>query len=740
MITRRLVEHSKDVARLAPVRPAVKAGIRASLAAILPAVLSNILQLTGGLWLSVGGFNTSFVDKGGSYRARASTMGAAALAGALSATVAGLASMHPAVAIPAALLWVTACSYAGAYGTAASFVGNTAASTFVISLALPGTGLVESLERGAFVIGGALWAMTLSLVLWPIRPYRPSRLAVARCFRAVADLAADVGHLSTHAQGDASWQALIQRHHGRLRETLEEARNTLAATRRGRSESHRGERLLVLLEIADAMFGVLVGLGDVMESLVNEGGSEPARAEVERTLSAASQTLQELAPITETEGAPQQLPSLNWGAEALRKLLDPAGADSASPALPASAQVKTLHAAQLLAQLREFAGLAVGNATSLHDDHPTHGEQVPQRGEHSEQRPSLLEPLRVNLTWKSMVLRHALRVGVTTTLAVAVAKGLNLSHGYWVTITVLTIMLPYSGPTFLKALQRVVGTVVGGILAAAVAAELHHPYAILVLVFFTAAISVAVIVVNYGLFTIFVTVTFVLLAEIGSGDWNLARVRIINTLMGGALALAGSWLLWERPEKELFPEQLAEAHRAQREYLRQLVAAYLDGRKFLDPALSEARRKMGLATINAETSFQRLLAEPRRRAEPIEPPMTLLVYTRRFAAAMIALFTTQPQQATVQLRSLLERFAQNAEKVLDDLADAALQGRNPAPLPDFEAVLQPSHAPTVESATRPGDDSLLQAQLRWMVRQLTVLHGAASRRSAPPETGHAPSA
>lgn len=739
MLIRRLLEHTKEATRLAPVRPAMKAGFRASLATILPALVSGALQLSGGLWMSVGGFNTSFADKGGSYRARASSMGAAALAGALSAAMGGLAGGHPILAVLGTLLWVTTCSYAGVYGAAANVVGNTAATTFVISLALPATGLLDSLERGAFLIIGALWAMVLSLVLWPIRPYRPSRLAVARCFRAVADLVGEIGLLSTQPQDSASWQALIQRRHGRIRETLEEARSTLAAIRRGRmGESQRGERLLVLLQVVDATFGTGVALGDVAESLVSEGVAEPARVEVERTLAAASKALQDLAHIVQTEGRAPQLPSLDWGADGLRKLLSPASTSDTSQPLSGNAQVKALHAARLLAQLREFTRIAADTAASLNDDRPTSGEQAPPRSTPAEPRHSVLEPLRANLSRKSVVLRHALRVGLTTAVAVWVSTSLGNNHSYWVTITVLVIMQPYTGSTFLKAVQRVAGTVLGGLLAVAVATELHNPYAIMALVFCTAAISVAVIAVNYGLFTIFVTLTFVLLAEVGSGDWSLARVRVINTLIGGALALAGTWLLWERSEKELFPEQLAEAVRANREYLRQWLSAYLGGRKFLDPALSEARRKVGLATINAEASFQRLLAEPRKRTEPIEPLMTLLLYTRRFAASVIALVATQPEQPTAPVQARMERFASTAGQVLDDIANAVVQGRPPAALPDFETILHEAAASTGDTSLQATSDSLLQAQLRWVVRQLTVLHGAAARRGAPSEPEPSP--
>jgi uncharacterized membrane protein YccC len=332
----------------------------------------------------------------------------------------------------------------------------------------------------------------------------------------------------------------------------------------------------------------------------------------------------------------------------------------------------------------------------------------------------LLAPLWENLTRDSVVLRHALRVGITTTVAVWLTRGLGYSHGYWVTITVLTVMQPYTGPTFLKGLQRVVGTVLGGILAAAVASWLHDPHAIMLLAFFTVALSVALIPLNYALFTIFLTVTFVLLAEVQSGDWNLARVRIINTLIGGALALGGTWLLWERSERVRFPEQLAAALRAALEFFRQVISAWLGDWKSQAPAVAEAQRKMGLEAINAEASFQRLLSEPRRRMEPLEPLMTLLAYTRRFAVAVISLSTTPHGQVTKPVRDSLERFASTAEQVLEDIADAVARGRPPAPLPNFAGSMG-----WVE-------DPLLKAHLEGVVRQLTVLHGAASRRFPGP--------
>lgn len=730
---RRLAEQLREVVRFAPVKPAVLAGLRASIATVLPLVASMVFHFEAGLWLCLGGFNASFADKGGSYRSRASSMSAALLMCALGATLGGLAGGHPALALFVALVWVTACSFAGVYGAAANIVGNTGASTFVISLALPSPTVSEAFERGGAVALGALGAMVLSLVLWPIRPYRPARRAVAECYRSVALYATELALL--RGSEASPWQALIQRNHARIREALEVAGSTLAAIRRGRGERQRGEQLLSLFQAVDALFVTLISLGDVLENLGAASWALLEQGQVERTLRSFSEALLVLARGIETEGGVRHVrPPLDWGGEALREALACVGEQGAM--LEEAERVKGLHVARLLARLREYVGAAVETATRLS------GEPLPPSSQPPRREDPVLGPLRENLTPNSMVLRHALRVGLTTALAVWVSTRFFPSHNYWVTITVLVVMQPYTGSTFLKLLQRVLGTVVGGLLAVLVASWLHNPTALLVLVFFTAATCVAVIPLNYGLYTVFLTLTFVLLAEVGSGDWSLARVRVVNTLVGGALALVGSWVLWERSEGRLLPEQIAASLQANREYLSCLLSPELETGAAPDKLLSEARRKIGLATLNAEASFQRLLSEPRWRMEPLEPLMTLLAYLRRFTAALVALSSTPRETLAPDVRSRLERFAQGVGGVLEDLIDALARERMPSPLPDLDALLSWKSLEAGGGVPGSDEERLLRAQLERVVRQLTVLHGAASRRAAhaPLETVPVPSA
>ncbi|HEX7242702.1 MAG TPA: FUSC family protein, partial [Longimicrobiaceae bacterium] len=233
--------------------------------------------------------------------------------------------------------------------------------------------------------------------------------------------------------------------------------------------------------------------------------------------------------------------------------------------------------------------------------------------------------------------------------------------------------------------------------------------------FVLTVVSVSVLPINYGLYSVFLTPTFVLLAEVHAGDWHLAGVRIVNNLLGGALALAGTALLWPAPERDQLPAEVAAVLRADRDYLRQAVARLADGGAGVTEAVVAARRRLGVAILNAEAWLEQLAAHPAGRTDQLQAWMTLLAYARRLAASVAVLGTLGARGALG--RGEVAAFGAEAERVLDDLADAVEARRAPAPLP--RAALPPA-------------DPLLRAQLERVSAQLAVLHDAAARLGPRP--------
>src|SRR5262249_48671516 len=148
----------------------------------------------------------------------------------------------------------------------------------------------------------------------------------------------------------------------------------------------------------------------------------------------------------------------------------------------------------------------------------TSGDPVPDVDDRLEiaaspRRATALLSLSALMRPDSVVLQHALRIGLVTTLAVLVTTLLRLNHGYWVTLTVVVILQPYGGATRQKAFQRVAGTILGGVVAALLSAAFGGSAAITVFIFLFTVLCVALLPVNYGAYAIFGTPAFVLLAE-----------------------------------------------------------------------------------------------------------------------------------------------------------------------------------------------------------------------------------
>jgi uncharacterized membrane protein YccC len=274
-------------------------------------------------------------------------------------------------------------------------------------------------------------------------------------------------------------------------------------------------------------------------------------------------------------------------------------------------------------------------------------------------------------------------------------------------------------------MQRVAGTIVGASVAAVLTILFHGSAAILVLIGLFTAACIAFLPLNYGAYAVLGTPAFVMLAELTESEWHLSGLRIVNTLIGGALALAGSRFLWPRDEWDRLAEFVAKALRANLDYLHVAIDMMMRGEDANFGALRDARRAIAIAASNEDESFQRLIGEHRGPAEELEPIMALLVYTRRFAASTAALAIAGASvaggaAAGSAIHGALAPFERAAIAVLEDLADAVEHHRAPAPFPTLGSVQMPS-----ENAPAP-----VRAQVTRLARQLQLLHDAVSRWTA----------
>jgi uncharacterized membrane protein YccC len=268
-------------------------------------------------------------------------------------------------------------------------------------------------------------------------------------------------------------------------------------------------------------------------------------------------------------------------------------------------------------------------------------------------RQRLLQPLRANLTWSSPALRHALRAVAIATPALAFTMIWFTPYDHWLTITLVLTMQPYFGLTYTRALERIAGTVIGGLLAALIGLVCTTPISIALAMFPLAVAALAVRTVSYGLYMAALTPLIVLLVDIGqpgTSEWAIAGIRALFTLVGGAVAVAGCYLLWPSWEPQRLVQEVRSAIAAQGRYAVAVLSHLLDEETITD--VEHARRAAGIASNSLEGSIGRALLEPVNTSRSaLQAAMVIDAALRRCAGRSTAIMlapdvqTTLPQSA-----------------------------------------------------------------------------------------------
>jgi uncharacterized membrane protein YccC len=736
-----------------PGRPAIANGVRAVLCLGVPMVVGQILDRRElSLFFGLIAFFVNLANVGGSYQIKAKAMLAATAGIALSVLVGKLVSSVPMLAVVLIFGWGVAAGLASLYGNAGSNVGLVVGISFIVSLAQPGdihTAGAQSLL--ALLAGG--WAMLLSLILWPFQPDRLLRFAIADCFNAIASYIRAV-----RAEVDPSEHLIA------TSTALEKARIDLGTVRIGQSaQSWMDERLLVLIQDGDRVLGSAIALTDLLTTYAQHQEYPQVRPLIDDALDQFSLVLQSIGSVIAGKSASIDFGQLARIAEALkecqRQQRQAIGSKTNNtPLVALNHLVWTLD--KLIKQLQYTAESATDLSKRCQKIHHRDVDLLLLVKDESQ---SPIDLLRDNLTFDSAIFCHAIRLGITLSIGFICYRLTNLPMGYWITLSIMFVLKPNLGGTFVRFFQRVGGTLLGAAIAAILLATISSKPILDIIIILNVFFGIALIAVNYGSSVVFFSIFVLLIADMtdlhDAMGWQFAGLRILNTLIGAGLAFGTHYLLWPNWERDRLPSQFATALQAAAAYFGDVMAVYQGAREY-DSTIIGRRRQTGLAIGNAQASFQGLLREPKLSEELVEPVMTLLVYVGRFTSAVTVLAEHLERCRSIVPLPALATFDRQISLALEQLAEAVAERTLPLPLPDLEATLasiQPqiqaqridspalsvvgfkvatvnrSPQPTPQISILQGsglsanDYSILDVEIDQIVRRVTAMHSAIVR-------------
>ncbi len=553
-----------------------------------------------------------FCDTGGPMHARLRVLTTFSLIGGL--LWGGLGLLRPMglpVVVPVACAVIFACTYIRVWSIQAQAAGNVL--VVVVCIALDRA--LSPAEAGTVALmfaAGGLWATLLALVIWRLHPYRPAHRAVAEVWRSLARLVGDLERLAALPEPQAeAFDGHARAHRRGVRLGIETARAMILDLARSRERvSERTAQALLRLESAEQIFSHLIAIAELLDS-------RPSPAQ----RAAAQHVLRRLRPLL---------------AVIARAIREDASLDLArlEPSLVRVA--KDVADEPTLARLAERIVGRVRIAAKLSTPEGYRPGGLDEGGRLG-WRARSLDPLVQNFTPSSPNLRHALRATLVAAPALAATLSFGGTFAHWLVITLVLTMQPFYAATWQRALERIGGTVLGGLVGAVLAYYAATPLWQAGMILALSIVGFAARQISYGVFVTCLTPLVVLLVEVlepGHSSWEIVAERAGFTILGGLIAVASCLVLWPIWEPDQVRQELRRALSTHAEFARAVLAAG-EGR---DAAIDTTAREAGLALNDLEAALSRALQQPRAGHHPeVEAAMVADATLRRISARLSVL-------------------------------------------------------------------------------------------------------
>ncbi|MBO1111797.1 FUSC family protein [Bordetella petrii] len=671
-------------------------GVRQGVGMLLPVMVLGGLfgQYSFGLVATFGAQCLAIIDQpGGPQRHRTNEMLGGALLATAAVTITGAASTYP------LLLWLAVIgqcfvfSMFSVFGKRGGLIGFAGMLIMTLTMHSP-LAPSQVLAHSAATLGGALFYLVFSLGFSRIFWLREERQAMSVALFATADyMAARSRFYDETTDLDDIYRALIQSQ-SVMTEKHQAARDIVLRSLPRGGGYRDGERVMLwnmfvdMLQLLDTLVATHTDYAALRRALAGHDClmfMRDALTKMSLELNRIALDVSRGRPVQYRSSTKAELRAIEYEIEQFKQQ----GMGEKEPEMLALI-------VQVLRRLRNAArivGKLADHTAARPDAEPTSVLRIDKSLTQFMSRQELrLGMLTSNLRLDSPYFRYATRV----TLAAAIAMGLiaqlatpqvSSAHSYWVLLTIIIIMKPGFALTRQRNGWRLMGTLIGCLLALALFRVTTRPEALFAVLLAACIMGNSLVQLNYmasAIFnTLFVVMVFHFVAP-GTVSMEVIGERALDTALGCAIALVCSYVLpwWEAR----YMKPLARAAtNANREYLRtglqyaRAMQAHAAGAappegaptaEEADIAWRLARKNVHIAFSNFAEAFYRMMSEPRSHQMNVPEFNNLLIQNHIMASQITA---------AVPILAGLKQSPEPMRQALAGIVDM-LDDNRPAPL------------------------------------------------------------
>ncbi|PTX43167.1 putative membrane protein (TIGR01666 family) [Christiangramia gaetbulicola] len=599
-------------------------------------IFSNLGNLEIGISLAMGCLLSSPSDVPGSFKHKVYGILAAALLGAISFCIAGYAAKFLWAIIPMLAIMMFAISYLSVYGFRASLVTFSGLLAVVLSFANISSG-IEIWQKSLLIGIGGIWYLLVSISWYLIKPERATEQLIAETMELTAGYLRLRVELFKPDSNEKEIQKKLFQSQSELNEHHESLREILISSRQSSGSSgYARKRLLIFIDLVDMLE---LAMANPIDFKKMQGSQQENSLELKvfANFSLKMATQLEaiaLAMLKNSELPENKVPdALGKVEEALRKF---------------RSQIDIGQRREEMLMLRNLFDYQSKQAQKINNiDRILRNLEGKRKlfvkdkefTKFLTQQEYSFKTLTTNFNFDSAIFRHSLRLSLVVLAGYLIGDYFSVQNSYWILLTVVVIMRPNYGLTKQRTRKRIVGTLIGGVIAVGIVFLTQNTTVYAVLGILSLTLAFSLIQRNYTTAAIFITLSIIFIYALLQPEvLNVIQFRIVDTLIGAGLAAFGNLLLWPKWESQNLNNVIATSLKSNLEYLEE-IDRYYHEKKSLPISYKLSRKKAFLDMGALSGAFQRMTQEPKSRQKQVGLIYEIVGLNQTFLSAVASMGT-----------------------------------------------------------------------------------------------------
>lgn len=600
-------------------------------------------RLDYGLIVSLGAFYVSLSDHPGPVMHRRNAMLATIFLIFLTVILTGLINNYVWLLGVEIFVFCFLFSMLTIYGARASAVGTAVLLMMISSIHISHTG-ISLPYYSLLILGGGIWYLLLSLSLNQMRPYRQAQqllgegvLEVAKYIRLKGNFYDDRVPVDTLYKRLIIQQVVVNKN-------LDNVRQIILRTRNKVRETMKSGRLvmMIFIDVVESFEMAMSTHQDYTQLRTKYAGNT--------VLSDFSNLIQKIAVEYEDLGyalinnqKPRPLRSLESELKKLKDKIDLLEAQGLSVLALKKTLVNARNMTLLLEDMYNYF-----NSEKLTFLSKTEEADLTKFISHQDFD---WKTFKSNLSLRSSVFRYSVRLAVSCLVGYLIIISLPRGeHSYWILVTILVIQRPDFALSKKRNYQRIIGSVIGGLVGAAILYWIHNDIVRFIILIFFMILGFSFNRVKYMISVVFMTaltlVLFSLIAETDNID--LSAQRVIYTILGSGIAFLGSYFILPTWESSQMKELMSNTLKANLRYFTTIIARFAN-EPFPATAHKLARKDILVETAILGNAFQNMLDEPKSKRKNL-PHINEFVVLNHILSSYLASLASDLEDAAAPLQ------------------------------------------------------------------------------------------